>query len=165
MPAVLPARPVAGAVVATDWGDEIHDRVLDKVSGTKYAGPATSLPSSAWTALTLATRNGGGTWLSGTTLLQIPAGRSGLYLIAACGSIDGLAAGVSALVRLAWAGSSSPLAHPAIVAGRSAYWSGALIAALNDGHTFGVEINPSAAGGTGTVWRIVATRIGDAWGP
>lgn len=78
-----PTRPVAGAPIDTDWGQQIHDRVFTP-KGTRVAGGAASsisavTPSVAQLQLNTAVDDPGG-WLSSDTL-TVPVGGAGLYQI------------------------------------------------------------------------------------
>jgi hypothetical protein len=79
----LPSRPVAAAVIETDWGQQVHDFTFAP-AGCRVSGNAvTMLGSSADRALPIDTAlNDPGGWadLAGNRLV-VPTGKGGLYLV------------------------------------------------------------------------------------
>ena len=73
-----PTRPVAGAPIDTDWGQQVHDRTFTP-RGVRVAGGATSSVDAAFEQLQLNTAvDDPGGWLSSDTL-EVPAGGGRLY--------------------------------------------------------------------------------------
>ena len=73
-----PTRPVAGAPIDTDWGQQVHDATFTP-KGVRVAGGTASSVDAAFEQLQLntATDDPGG-WLASDTL-TVPAGAGGLY--------------------------------------------------------------------------------------
>lgn len=77
----LPDRPVAGAEIATDWGQEIHDRVLAP-KGVQAHGAAGRTVDTTPAGLDLDTADEDpGGWLVGGDIVEVPTGAEGLYVI------------------------------------------------------------------------------------
>lgn len=75
-----PTRPVAGAPIDTDWGQQVHDRIFEP-PGVRVADSDVQAVGSTYEQLGLDTVvDDPGGWLSGDTL-TVPTGRGGLYLI------------------------------------------------------------------------------------
>lgn len=74
-----PTRPVAGAPIATDWGQAVHDATFQPL-GVRVAGGASTAVGTAFEQLQLntATDDPGG-WLAADAL-TVPSGAGGLYL-------------------------------------------------------------------------------------
>lgn len=73
-----PTRPVAGAPIDTDWGQQVHDAVFTP-KGTPVAGGASSSVGTTLAQLQLNTAvDDPGGWLSSDTL-TVPTGAGGLY--------------------------------------------------------------------------------------
>lgn len=74
-----PTRPVAGAPIDTDWGQQVHDRVFQP-PGCRVSGNGQTVASSyELLEIDTAVDDPGG-WRSGDTL-TVPTGRGGLYQI------------------------------------------------------------------------------------
>lgn len=73
-----PTRPVAGAPIDTDWGQQVHDNVFQP-RGVRASGSTHNSVGSAYEQLPIdvADDDPGG-WLSGDTL-TVPTGGGGLY--------------------------------------------------------------------------------------
>jgi hypothetical protein len=75
-----PTRPVAGAPIDTDWGQQVHDRVFQP-KGVRGHGAADNNVGSAYERLPLDTADDDpGGWLTGGDSYEVPAGAGGLYL-------------------------------------------------------------------------------------
>lgn len=76
-----PTRPVAGAPIDTDWGQQVHDATFTPKGCRVSSGSAVSVGTSyAQCQLNNADDDPGG-WLA-SDVLTVPAGAGGLYLIA-----------------------------------------------------------------------------------
>ena len=78
----VPDRPVADAIIETDWGQEIHDRVFAP-AGCHVHG-ATDVPvdvTYAGLPLDTVDEDPGGYLVAASDWIEIPADRGGLYLI------------------------------------------------------------------------------------
>lgn len=74
-----PTRPVAGAPIDTDWGQQIHDRVFTP-KGSRVAGGSATAVGTTLEQLQLNTAvDDPGGWLSSDSL-TVPSGGTGLYL-------------------------------------------------------------------------------------
>lgn len=73
-----PTRPVAGAPVDTDWGQQVHDNVFTP-KGTRVAGGASSAVGTSYAQLQLNTASDDpGGWLASDSL-TVPVAGDGLY--------------------------------------------------------------------------------------
>jgi hypothetical protein len=89
----LPDRPVDGAEIATDWGQEIHDRVFAPSGCEVHSGAARSCGTSQ-TALNLdvVDDDPGGYLSAADDWVEIPTAREGLYhAYAQCNTVNGSA--------------------------------------------------------------------------
>ncbi len=96
----LPDRPVSGEPIATDWGTEIHDRVL-AAKGTWLYGTAQAVDALEKLNLDNVTDDPGG-WLDAANdRAEVPTDAQGLYLIVvAFNSVNGAASGELSRTRL-----------------------------------------------------------------
>lgn len=167
--AVIPARPVSGAPIASAWGTDVHDRIYTP-KGCIVGGAATAVPVGPLTRLALDTLTAGDVAMldAAGDRVVIPAGAGGLYAIEAAGTVAGPAAGAAAQV-LVFAGPSA--STPFIVGcvtpcfGAAAYeWSmGACIATIDDGQIVFVSAAVSgAAAASYQLRRLSVHRIGHA---
>ena len=87
----LPTRPVSGAAIATDWGDEIHDRVLAASGCDVWSSGARSTGTTAIKQnIDMAHSDPGGYLDAANDQVVIPTGKEGLYLVILRGqSING----------------------------------------------------------------------------
>ena len=73
-----PTRPVAGAPIDTDWGQQIHDRVFQP-KGVRSRHNTTQTVGTTFEQLGINTADDDpGGWLASDTL-TVPAGAGGLY--------------------------------------------------------------------------------------
>jgi hypothetical protein len=77
----LPTRPSAGAPIATDWGDEINDRVLAASGGRFHGGTRTVAGTPLKVDLSVPDADPGGFLDAGNDRVEIPTDRQGLYLV------------------------------------------------------------------------------------
>lgn len=88
-----PTRPVAGAPIDTDWGQQVHDRVFTPRGARVSGGGSTSVGTTLEQVQLNTGDDDPGGWL-GSDKLTVPAGAGGLYLFAlAVTSSGGDAAG------------------------------------------------------------------------
>lgn len=74
----LPDRPVDGAEIATQWGQEIHDRVLAPAGCEVHSSVAGAVGTSPLQVdLSVADEDPGG--FLGSDLIEIPTDRGGIY--------------------------------------------------------------------------------------
>ncbi len=78
----LPTRPVDGAEIATDWGQEIHDRVFAP-SGCEVHGATNTSVGTSFSKMTLATVDDdpGGFLDAANNQIEIPTDKEGLYTL------------------------------------------------------------------------------------
>lgn len=76
-----PTRPVAGAPIDTDWGQQVHDRVFEPKGTRTHADTGSgSTITSTFAQLQLDTADDDpGGWLTGSDSLVVPTGAGGLY--------------------------------------------------------------------------------------
>ena len=73
-----PTRPVAGAPIDTDWGQQVHDRIFEPKGTRTHHNTSQSIGTTfAQLAINTADDDPGG-WLSSDTL-TVPSGAAGLY--------------------------------------------------------------------------------------
>ena len=90
----LPDRPVAGADIETDWGQQVHDYTFAPSGGAFSCSTATTV-GTTYLGLNLDTPDDdpGGFLDVANTQIEIPTGKEGLYLLTALflvtGSVDG----------------------------------------------------------------------------
>jgi hypothetical protein len=101
MPASIPTRPAAGAVIDTAWGQDVHDRVYTP-KGITAAGTALLLPANTHTILNLSSRNtGNAAWLQpDNQSLKCPIGQSGYYQFEAFVSASSVGVGIGMQLRI-----------------------------------------------------------------
>jgi hypothetical protein len=163
MPATVPSRPAAGAVIATDWGQDMHDRMyLPK--GVIANGTAVVLPANVLTNLNLSGRSAGNAaWTVGDGIsLRVPVGQSGWFDIAAFLTVSAVAAG--AYMRIGMYRGGSLLVGTSVVTVGTAvtwiafpagFWQG------NDGDTFTMQGWCSVANASVSVGRLSIRRVSD----
>lgn len=85
-----PTRPVAGAPIDTDWGQQIHDRVFEPRGTRVHAAPGSgSSVGTTFAQLQLDTADDDpGGWL-GSDELEVPTGAGGLYSYTLRVNVDG----------------------------------------------------------------------------
>lgn len=76
----LPTRPVSGAPIESEWGTEIHDRVL-AAAGCALHGTTRTVGSTALKVALDAIDDDPGGFSNGSNGIEIPTDRQGLYLI------------------------------------------------------------------------------------
>lgn len=76
----VPDRPVEGAEIETEWGQEIHDRVITP-KGCRTHGTSTTLSGTSSVQMDLSTGDDDpGGWLDATNdRLVVPSGADGVY--------------------------------------------------------------------------------------
>ncbi len=80
----LPDRPVDGAEIATDWGQEIHDRVLAASGCDVWSSTANTVGGTINTLpLNMTHEDPGGYLVGASNRVDIPTGKEGLYLLIA----------------------------------------------------------------------------------
>ena len=90
----LPDRPVPGADIETDWGQQVHDYTFAP-SGLQASTSSATAVSTTYLGLDLDTPDDdpGGFLDVANTQIEIPTGKEGLYLLTALflvtGSVDG----------------------------------------------------------------------------
>lgn len=129
----LPDRPVSGESIATEWGTEIHDRVL-AAKGTWVHGTSQSVDALEKLNLDNIDDDPGG-WLdAGNDQVEVPPDAQGLYLINILfRSVNGAASGEYTRCRVNLNG--SPIAFQSIEneGGTNVYFAITVLAALTAG--------------------------------
>ena len=78
----LPDRPVDAAEIATEWGQEIHDRVFAPSGGWFHGTTGTSVGTTfSKQNLSLADEDPGGFLDAGNNQVEVPTGKEGLYTV------------------------------------------------------------------------------------
>jgi hypothetical protein len=80
----VPTRPVDGAEIATDWGQEVHDHTFAPAGcRVSSSAPVEMAPAAAYTNMPLDTaEDDPGGWLDAANdRIVVPADRGGLYLM------------------------------------------------------------------------------------
>jgi hypothetical protein len=78
----LPDRPVSGEVIAVDWGQEIHDRVLAAKGAEVNTGTTRTVSTTAAKCHLDVAVSDPGSFLDGLNdQVEVPTGGEGLYLI------------------------------------------------------------------------------------
>ena len=162
MPATIPTRPAAGAVVDTAWGQDMHDRTY-LAAGCIATGSATALGTSTVTDLDLRNRvQGNIAYMYGDNYnLVVPAGLSGLYLCQAAANLTGAASGGVARLSLLQGGNYRAGATIPTYAGITLYAMVATSIIVADGELVRLQGFCNAAGGSFQVTRFVFLRIGN----
>lgn len=90
----LPDRPVEGAEIATEWGQEIHDRVFAPSGCEVHSSSAGNVGTSlSQVNLDVADNDPGGFLVAASDLVEIPTDRGGLYVVYVRGNTVGGSAG------------------------------------------------------------------------
>jgi hypothetical protein len=161
MPATVPTKPAAGAMVDAAWGADVHDRIYTP-SGIVVSGAATPIAGSGANGI-LDLSNviaGDGDWLDGADGLKCPVGKSGWYNIYAhvqCNA--GPATGTPIRFRILrdgayFAGQSGVAISPSA----TAYLSCATWLQINDGNVITVDAWCGVANSSWTATRISVVR-------
>jgi hypothetical protein len=162
MPGYVPARPAAGAIIATDWGQETHDR-LYLPKGLVASGSALVLPSA--TATILDVRNlvsGNAAWLQpDNQTLKCPIGASGWYLAIAFVTVSGVPVGTYLRLTVLRNGGTYAGNSGAYI-GIGTYLEATAWIQVNDGDTVSAQGWASAASSSWTVNRLALIRNANA---
>ena len=166
--AVIPPRPVGGAVISSAWGGSVHDRVYAPLTsiatGTQMVGI-----SGAERKLTLRNHSAGFNMIDGVNdQLKIPAGGAGVYFCNAAISLVNMATLISNFIRCRFLvnGSAQVEGLMMVSTGGGVAW-GTISGIYNmaDNGTIAVNVLPHASTPADvTLTRLEVVRIANAYG-
>lgn len=162
MPASIPTRPAAGAVIDTAWGQDVHDRIYSP-KGIIASGTAVVVPAATLTNLNLSVRSGGDpAWLVGDGIsLRVPVGKSGWFACSVFVTISSAAAGVALRLGLYRNGSLMAGANSNAIGTTVSWMAFPVYVQGSDGDTFTLQGYSSAANASFSVARLSIIRSSD----
>ncbi len=155
----LPTRPVAGAEIATEWGQEIHDRVLAP-KGVIAHGAAGRTVSTTPAGLDLDTADSDpGGWLVGGDIIEVPTGAEGLYLVNPSYYVTGGTTGQEIAATIALNGPIiAGVAIPCITS-VSTQGNFSLVLTLAAGDQISAQARKSASGGADPTVQLIGMSV------